>query len=238
MSGDYNTGMGNCLLVAAMTEEWLTSLGVKFDYFADSDDCLVFCERKDLSTLLSTVSDSFLEYGQETVIENIAYEFKDIRHCQSAPMFLGGRYRMVRDWAKVLSQAFSGYNHYHEPRGGMRVMKSVAQCELVLNAGVPILQPLSLKMLAILESVRFAKLDERDTVAWLAMQEAKRRHFDWTTMVSEPITSETRLEFERVFGLTPEQQLSWEAWISRLSFAEVDLSKTREDVPFVDQHYY
>jgi len=239
MSGDYNTGMGNCLLMAAMTEEFLMSLKLRrWDYFADSDDCLVFCERGDLDRLLAEVSPFFLSFGQEVRVEEIAYEFEDIRHCQGAPLETAAGLRMVRDWRKVLSQAFCGYNHYHDPKGGMRVMKSVAQCELILNAGVPVLQPLAQRILHLLESQKFAKLDLRDTTSWLACVEARKRHFAWEAEASVEITLDARRSFERVFGLPTEQQEAWERWISELTFEDIDLSKLTQRHPLVDQGYY
>jgi len=240
MSGDYNTGMGNCLLMAAMVEQFCLSLKLKrWDYFADSDDCLVFVERSDLDALLNTVHSYFLSFGQEVRVEGgIAHRMQDIRHCQGAPFATAAGLRMVRDWRKVLSQAFSGFNHYHEPRGGMRVMKSVAQCELVLNAGVPILQPLSLRILHLLEEQKFAALDLRDTVTWLALVEVRRRGLDWTADASLPLTAEVRAEFERVFGLTTVEQLAWEAWIAGLTFENINLTRMVQRHPEQSQHYF
>jgi hypothetical protein len=239
MSGDYNTGMGNCLLMVAMTEAYLLGLKLKrWDYFADADDCLVFVERCDLEKLLNSVYASFLEFGQEVRIEEVAYEYWDIRHCQGAPMITATGVRMIRDFRKVLSQAFCGYNHYHDPKGGMRVMKSVAQCELILNAGVPILQPLAQRVLDLLESVKYSKLDQRDTVTWLALTESRRRHFSWKAEASVEITSEARQSFERVFGVTTPEQYAWEAWVEALTFKDIDLKLKQQRFPDVDQGYY
>lgn len=239
MSGDYNTGLGNCLIMAAMVEEWLRGLKlVRFDYFADSDDCLVFIERTDLQQLLNGVDEAFLQYGQEVTVDEVAYELWDIKHCQAKPVATAGGVRMIRDWRKVVSQAFCGYSHYHDPVGGMRVAKSVAQCELVLNAGVPILQPMAQHMLHLLEPLKLAALDLRDKSSWLALIEAKRRHFDWTNDVSLPITEEARSSFERVFGLSKEEQIAIERRLQSLTLSDIDLSRRTQRFPDVDQWYY
>lgn len=239
MSGDYNTGMGNCLLVAAMVEQYLMSLTLKrWDYFTDADDCLVFCEREDLDRVLATMQPYFLRFGQEVTIDKVAFEFWDIRHCQAAPLETGAGLRMIRDWRKVLSQAFAGYNHYHDPKGGMRVMKSTAQCELVLNAGVPILQTLSTRILTLLDPLRFARVLETDKVVWLAGIEARRRHFALFEARAVEVTAASRACFERVFGLTSEQQLAWEEWLEGLDFENIDLSRLRAHFPAADQGYY
>lgn len=239
MSGDYNTGMGNCLLMAAMTESIMLELKfARWDYFADADDCLLFVERKDLLRLLDRVSPLFLEFGQEVRIEGVAHEYWDIKHCQGSPVATASGVRMVRDFRKVLSQAFCGHNHYHDPVGGMRVMKSVAQCELILNAGVPILQPLSLKVLELLEPVKMSKLDVRDTISWLALTEARRRHFEWREAKAVEITDDARQSFERVFGVTTPMQLAWEAWVEELTIDNLDLKSLSQRFPQVDQGYY
>jgi hypothetical protein len=188
--------------------------------------------------LLDDVHAGFLQYGHEVTVDEVAYELWDIQHCQAKPLETAAGIRMIRDWRKVVSQAFAGYAHYYDPVGGMRVMKSVAQCELVLNAGVPILQPMSQHILSLLESVRFASLDQRDTVVWLASLEARNRHFQWADDVSVDITPEARASFERVFGLTPTEQVSVENRIRSLTLEDIQLSRCTQRHPDVDQWYY
>jgi hypothetical protein len=224
MSGDYNTGAGNCVLMAAMVEECMSHMHCPFDYLVNSDDGLIFVEATDLDRVRDSLPSQFLRFGQEIKLDSVASEFTKVVHCQQQPMWIGGRPRMVRNWAKVLSTMLCSEKHYHNPRGGMRVMKSVAQCELVLNAGVPIVQPLCLRILQLLKHLEFAKLDPRDTVVYRALQELRGR--DWTQVSALPITEDSRVEFYNTFGVGPDEQRIIEDVIGKIQYEDIDLNHT------------
>lgn len=101
-------------------------------------------------------------------------------------------------------------------------MKSVAQAELSLVGGVPILQPFFEKVLECLDHLRFAALDLRDSVVFRALLETRGRVLegDW----SIPITDAARVSFEQCFGTTPEEQRLLEAKIEKLSAVDFDLT--------------
>jgi hypothetical protein len=220
MSGDYNTGSGNCVLMSGMLETALSQYS-KWDYLCNSDDALIFVERADMEAVMGTLSGSFLSFGHEVVCEEPAFELTEIVHCQQKLVEVEGRWRMVRDYRKVLSQAFAGPKHFHEARGGMRVVKSIAQCELTLTCGVPVLQALFQRVLDLTSHLKFAALDTRDTVTYLALQE---RGQAWAQTVSRPITARARETFEQAFGLDASMQRAIEDKLSKLELADIDLS--------------
>lgn len=225
MSGDYNTGAGNCVLMAGMVEALMRPLSCPFDYLTNSDDCLIFVEATDLDRVRDLLPTAFLAFGHEIKLDSVADKLEDVVHCQQRPMKVDGRFRMVRDWKKVLSTMLCSDKHYHNPRGGMRVMKSVAQCELVLNSGVPILQPLCLRILELLKGFKYAKLDPRDTVVYRALQEVGGED-EWTKVKAIPITLESRVAFADTFGVGLDEQRHIEDVISKISYEDIDLNHT------------
>jgi hypothetical protein len=205
-SGDFNTGMGNTLIMLAVTVGVLSTYGVPFDVLADGDNCLVFLESRDVSAVWESFHGRVLDAsGHEFTLERPVVRMEDVRFGQSAPVFLGHGlgWTMVRDPFKVLSGAFSSHRWLREWKAGRRWCKGVARCELSLARGVPVLQAFALSVLK-------ATADEREPVpdwfrdyfvlgGWLA---------DWTHVL--PVSREARQSFEDAFGVTAEEQVRLE----------------------------
>jgi len=223
MSGDFNTGCGNCVIMSGMIEAIMLPKKVPFDFLVNSDDALIFVEAEDLPQLQARLPTEFLAFGQEVELEEPAYRLEDIVHCQHKMLRLGTRWRMVRDFRKVISQAFVNIKHYHEPRGGMRVMKSVAQCELTLAQGVPIIQPFFERVLVLLDHLKFAKLDEGDNLTYRVHSEVRGRSWELSTPTA--ITPEARAAFHETFGILPDKQIAIEEGLSAMSFSEINLEE-------------
>jgi hypothetical protein len=90
-----------------------------------------------------------------------------------------------------------------------------------LTCGVPVLQALFQRVLDLTHDLKFATLDSRDTVTYLALQE---RGQAWAQSVSRPITARARETFEQAFGLDASMQLAIEDKLSKLVLADIDLS--------------
>jgi len=113
----------------------------------------------------------------------------------------------VRDPFKVLSGAFTSHRHYGELRGGLPILKSVAQCELVLNSGVPILQRYAESALNDLRTVRFAKHFEAESFEYREIVKSK----GWQEEKRADISPIARESFYRAFGVSVEEQLRIES---------------------------
>jgi len=208
-SGDFNTGLGNTLAMVAMCIAAVDMLipGYKCDLLADGDNCLFFFEPAALDRLLVGLPEAFSSFGHEAKVENVVNVIEHVRFGQCAPLQVTDKdWRMVRDPRKVLSNAFTSHRHYGELVGGRRILKSVAQCELVLGSGVPVLQPFAAAALQDLRSVRFAKSFEAENFEYAEVT----RSINWQSRRSTQITSICRESFQRAFGLGVEEQLEIE----------------------------
>jgi len=207
-SGDFNTGMGNTLIMSVVVVATLKELQVPFDILVDGDNALVF--------LPQSVSDRVVRCfaplakrmsGHEMVLENPTTVPEEIRFGQCAPVEISpGKWRMVRDWKKVISQMTSSHAHLQQPKFVAPFIRGVAQCELSLHSGVPVAQELASRLIHVTEGCR--AVDEhfyRDYQA-LGVDVGSREK---ARLVSPTTTA--RESFSRAFGLDPDAQLQVEA---------------------------
>lgn len=205
-SGDFNTGMGNSLLMLCSVVGVMLTRRVKFDILVDGDNALLFCEQSDLGVVLENfASDVLADSGHELTLEEPVTVLERIRFGRSAPVFLGSMgYTMVREPWNVLSGACASHRWLSEPAFARRWLSGVARCELSLARGVPVLQAHALKILRVY-GVSGKELPQAALADYFVVG-ARLAGFEDVVEVSR----EARLSFERAFGLSPEEQVSWE----------------------------
>jgi hypothetical protein len=199
MSGDKNTATGNCLLALVMALAAMRRLRIrKFDTFVDGDDVLLFVERAQETLVRERLAAEYLTFGQEIKVEGIAYRLSDITHCQCRlTLTSGGDWIMVRPWKKVLSSSLVSTRHFASPKSA-EVIRSIAQCELALNSGVPILQAFSVSVLNRIGSGATSKVG-RYAYAFVTSK--------WQDVKAIPITPAARVAFALTWGVSPEEQI-------------------------------
>jgi len=212
-SGDFNTGMGNTLIMLAVCVGVLSTFSVRFDLLVDGDNALVFLERGPSAFVVERFAGRVLaDCGQEFILEREVSVLEQIRFGRSAPLWAGRRvgWTMVREPWSVLSGAWASHRWLREPRFARRWCSGVARCELSLSRGVPVLQAAACSVLdqtADVKRVPVEALSDYFVVgAWLA---------GWEDVV--PVERETRVSFERAFGLSAEEQVVWEAHVATVS---------------------
>lgn len=218
-SGDFNTGLGNTLIMLAVVRASFAVLfdrlgrPFRWDTLCDGDNALIFVERdvatwvhKSFAAVVQSVS------SQELAVENPVTALEEIVFGQSKPCWNGHEYIMVRDPLKVISTAFSGYRHYDHYNFGLRLIKAVSQCELALARGIPILEAYFAKALELVGNVP----DLRDPEMYLEgrLLEASRllRSSGETLADVKPlgVSARARRSFEVGWGISVERQLEME----------------------------
>lgn len=210
-SGDFNTGMGNTLIMLASVVSVLKTYRVKFDVLVDGDNALVFLERVDSQRVLESFQQRVLQdSGHELTLEKPVSYIEGVRFGRSAPVFLGHGlgWTMVREPESVLSGAFASHRWLREPKHGSSWLKGVAMCELSLARGIPVLQEMALSVLRQTESAKAVPLqglaDYFAVGAWLAGREDVVK-----------VTRECRDSFERAFGWDSQRQVEAEGVVRR-----------------------
>jgi len=209
-SGDFNTGMGNTLIMLAVTSAVLGTYGVKFDLLVDGDNALVFLERADLPLVSADFYDRVLRSsGFEMTLEEPVSCVERVRFGRSAPLFLGDRWTMVREPWSVLSGAYASHRWLREPVFGRRWVNGVARCELSLALGVPVLQAAALSVLRQTETEKKVPVEALSDYFMLGAFLAGE-----SDVVD--VTREARASFERAFGLGVEEQLALEKRVAEV----------------------
>lgn len=210
MSGDANTAAGNCVLMSCMLSAFGLSLGAKFDFLCDGDDSVFFYQGPRVKE--QDVVDFFLQFGMTMKIENRTTEFRNINFCQGKPCRIGGKWTLVRDPSKILSKTTIN------PKFGIvslrpKLLKTIAQAELSLNRGVPVLQEYLLSLRRVAEK-HMSNRGLRDggllRAGWTDYRLRRDLPFDWTEQEASPVTSQARQDFSVAWGVSVAEQLSLE----------------------------
>lgn len=209
-SGDFNTGLGNTLIMCCLVLGVARELHTGFDFLADGDNAVVFIRASDLPLWSVKLPELFVAMGHEAEVGPASGDLNEIVFGQSKPLCVSGRWTMVRDPFKIMSQACAGFKHFADMRGGLRVLKSVAYCEAVLSRGVPVLQAYAHSLLEATRGVSFSKA-ELDNYEY---ERLLRRGVQWELARKTTITSETRRQFAVSWGVAVEEQLRLEALLS------------------------
>lgn len=205
-SGDYNTGLGNSLAMVAMSLAAMDFVvpGSQYDILVDGDNALLFMPQSVVERVVEGLPRVFLCFGHEAKLERPTRVAEEVRFGQSAPLEVAkGEWTMVREPMKVLSGMFTSHRHYQELRGGKSIAKTIAQCELVLNCGVPILQRYAELALEELVGVSHAKNPEPDN--YLQAQVLKDKA--WQQKRSRQVSDVARDSFARAFGIGAADQI-------------------------------
>lgn len=230
MSGDMNTALGNCVLMVLMV---MTVMRGKFyDMLDDGDDVLVIIERIELQWLLSTVHQSFLEFGMEVKVEDVAYTMPSVSWCQSNPIeYQPGRWKFVRDPRKVLSTALGGTKYFTALGARRKLVNTIGMAELVLNLGVPVLQEFAMALMRNAATDKYIQFDEVDATYYRIYRELRSMNLrQLTRLEPQPITDEARLSFAEAFGISVDEQYALELFLSRWTFALDGDTRLMDDI--------
>jgi hypothetical protein len=212
-SGDFNTGMGNTLIMLAVVVAVLREQQVPFDVLADGDNCLIFLRGVDYTRVMGCFAQRALTVsGHEMVLERPCVRMEDIRFGQCAPVELSpGRWRLVRDWTKVVSQMTSSHANMVQPAFVGPYLRGVAQCELSIHEGVPVAQAFAARLIHVTEGSR--AVDDHFYRDYQALGVDVERRVE--AVFKEPTTC-ARESFARAFGLDTDAQLAVERVLSGL----------------------
>jgi hypothetical protein len=217
MSGDMNTALGNCVLMVLMVATFMR--GRKYDMLDDGDDCLLIVEEEELNWVLENARPTFLEFGHEIKVENVAREFELIEWCQSRPVWTPRGWVFTRNPWKVLSGALTGSKYFGASlKTRRRLVRSVGLGEYILNEGIPILQEFGLALVRNAGEVDALQWDSNDPQWYTVRPMLQGRSLEDVAVGRADIASATRLSFAKAWGLTLGQQALAEAYLRRWAF--------------------
>ncbi len=221
MSGDMNTGLGNCLIMCALIHCWSRDHNLDVSLVNNGDDCVVILEEDNLHVFMNGLSEWFLEMGFNMKIEKPVYEIEQIEFCQTHPIWTPEGYIMVRNFPKSIAKDCLS----------MKDLKSRAVCKAWLNAvgegglsltgGIPVYQEFYCSYIRAASSIhvpsrrhlsakkRHVSVAIEGGLAWLSKGMQRKRSV---------VHPRTRYSFWLAFGTTPDRQLALEEYYSRVGF--------------------
>lgn len=221
MSGDANTSTGNCVLMYACVRKAARDAGLrKWEAIVNGDDVVVFLRRPDLARFTERVRPSFLELGQEVVVSTVFRSWTDVEMGRAKPILGARGFFMGRDAARILSTAFVSHKHYHEPKGGLRAVKTIAQGLMVLYQGVPVVQAFAENIINRLGEVKI--MEQVLDPEMLRVVKRAARGTDWAAVVAAPVTHDSRLAYYDAYGLGVDRQVQLELALRQMDVT-VDL---------------
>lgn len=233
MSGDMNTASGNCLLMFAMLNACMRRLGMnRWDCAVDGDDTLIFFEAEDTDRMEGLVAE-FLDLGHEIKLEGRHTELDGITWCQGKLTWIGGEYRMIKSWEKLLSTICGGVRHWADEHIRGDLAFTIGQCLLYDYAGVPIVEKFCTRLLAAGKKMIADKeaLEIYNKVRALGLLGSG---------VELGVEHSSRIGFEKVWGVTIDEQLLIEQALDRWSVpagSPVD-KEAEHDGRWLSDYYY
>lgn len=210
MSGDLNTGLGNSVL-----QEWYIASAMKhyavpdrdWRMLVDGDDAVLILSGKHLSKV-DDLPAFFARFSQEVKIEGVSSvslsHMEPIDFCQSRPINVDGKWRLVRDPKKVYNGYNSSSKHMRVIEDCRRYWASVSGPEMIWARGVPVHTAFFGMLHKLSGDAR--PLEYISNRFWL-------RHLQRceTMIPNTEIHMGTRESYETAFGITVADQLSIES---------------------------
>lgn len=201
MSGDMNTGMGNCLLMSSIVIAYCESRHIDFRLANNGDDCVLFVEAGDLPALHG-LDAWFLDFGFTLTREPPVYELEKVEFCQFQPVLTSTGWRMVRNPFTAMSKDCVSLVGWDTPSHIRAWATAVGECGLALTRGVPCWE------------AWYARLIRcgGDSNAGVEERIQEQGMYQWSKgVVGGVISPEARWSFYRAFGILPDAQEALEA---------------------------
>jgi len=228
MSGDMNTGLGNCFLMVCMVSTFMTNYMAKrvgrltWDLLDDGDDAIVIIEEENLQLMLELIGPVFLEFGHEITVDNVSRTMEGTEWCQGRPIeYQPGKYKFVRNPAKVMSGAIGGNKYLEQSfKARSKLVNTVGLAELILNMGIPVLQSYAIALMRNSLTDEFLKMDSIDSMYYRVHNELKS--FNMKQLAKrdpQPITDTARHSFFLAYGVPAHKQIQMEEMLDSWEFS-------------------
>lgn len=134
MSGDIDTAKGNSEINMCVLR-WVTR-GLRVAIYLDGDDSVVSCHADDVPMLVERLNTA--QTGMKSTVE-VVNHFHEVDFCQGKPIFTNGRWMLMRNPVKAISNMCV---MMAEPLEGRRTrMASIGVGEMHASTGCPVVYP-------------------------------------------------------------------------------------------------
>jgi len=206
MSGDMNTGLGNCLIMCGLVHTFMQESRIqRYDLINNGDDCVIFVERKDLCSVLE-FGVWCRDFGFTMVMENPVDVLEQVEFCQMKPVLTSRGYCMVRNHGTVFSKDSTTTHDMSDPKVFSAYCGAIGDCGMALAFDVPVQ---SAFYSAFCRAGRPSNMTVTGGMGWWRGALSKRSRV--------APTDETRYSYWLAFGVTPEEQIIMESQLDAIS---------------------
>lgn len=199
MSGDMNTGLGNCLIMCAVIFSALNGI-YKFALANNGDDCVLFIDSWNREDAIARIKKVLSDVNLPTAFEEPVTCFEDVEFCQCHPVFDGKDWYMVRDPRTSIDKDGCTLKPVRSKREFNTLRASVAMSGLACAGHMPVYK----EFYSALGRDAGVRVD-RDLVETGLQRLAKGMNMNGST-----VTAEARASFFRAFKISPDEQIAME----------------------------
>jgi hypothetical protein len=222
MSGDMNTGLGNCLLMCAMVWAYASSLGIRCRLANNGDDCTVIIESADLPRFMAGLERWFEEMGFTMKVEKPVTIFEQIEFCQAHPVFDGEQWVMVRSPVAFAKDAVSTIP-LTTAGVAKQWMDAVGDCGLAMAGGFPICHSFYTMYKRSAAALSFKRRQRYGTKGRRVRENQELTETGMAMLArgmkraNRTITQAARFSYYLAFGITPDQQTAIEEELDKIT---------------------
>jgi len=198
MSGDMNTGLGNCVIMCASV--YCALDGLDYELANNGDDIVIICEKRDRDEVIRRMQEFMPAIGFPIAMEEPVYELEKLEFCQTHCVWNGTEWKMVRNPRACLDKDNASLKPIRNEREWNTLRKSVSQCGLALAGDMPIFKA----FYSMLGRGAGDRVDRDSTESGFRIL---ARGMD---CANGEITPEARCSFYRAFDITPDEQVALE----------------------------
>jgi len=208
MSGDMNTALGNCIIMASIVLAYFEHVGIEARLHNNGDDCTVICERKNFH-LMSGIDQWFTEFGFKLTQEPVVDVFERIEFCQTHPVWTESGWRMVRNPFTAMSKDCVSMLSWDNELEFQRWRNAIGTCGMQLTSGVPMWYDWYKKLWA-------------PQAAEYATQSALETGMGYLSVGVKgcEVSEDSRYSFYLAFGILPDDQVAFEESVPEVCWFE------------------
>lgn len=210
MSGDMNTGLGNCLIMCCLVWAYLQHVGIKGDLANNGDDCVVFMERKDVNRFMAELDSWFLDRGFTMTSEKPVSVFEQIEFCQTHPVHVKDRWLMSRDCFNAMAKDCVTVLPLDQGRMRFGWLTAIGECGMALAGGMPIFQEFYYRMVELGKGVHIGRHPFLES-GFARLSAGMFRKY-------QQVEDTTRISFWEAFGVLPSDQIMFEEQLKSMQF--------------------
>jgi hypothetical protein len=205
MSGDFNTGLGNIIVMLCLLYLLLDDLDIKkADVINNGDDVAIFLEAGDAAGFRAAMPGFFLSAGFTMKVEPSVHDIRRLEFCQMRPLVIDQRPLMVRNPKRALSRDTVFLHNMRSERIARTIINARGVGGASLYGSVPVLSALYGSMAAV-DPGRRANVIDSGANRWWSIPGNRPGH----------VTSSNRVEFYEAFGIMPDDQVHLESVLAR-----------------------